>query len=83
MIGCLERTLIFLPVLVMYLVGLPLMVIVEREMLIIMGLMGIKGFYRLGEKERIDWIIIGTMFSITLGFISTNTLLYLLAYWGD
>jgi len=82
-IGCLERTLIFLPVLVMYLVGLPLMVIVEREMLIIMGLMGIKGFYRLGEKERIDWIIIGTMFSITLGFISTNTLLYLLAYWGD
>jgi len=74
-IGILERTIIFTVSISMFLYGIPMKDIMDRLAYLFLGLFGIKGLYRFQEKEKIDWILIGTMLSLLLGLI--NTLIFL------
>ena len=74
-IGILERTIIFTVSISMFLYGIPMKNIMDRLAYLFLGLFGIKGLYRFQEKEKIDWILIGTMLSLLLGLI--NTLIFL------
>jgi len=69
-IGVLERTLILTSTLVVYCIsGIEAVSSVSG---IVLALFGIKGLYRFHEeKHLIDWIIIGTLCSLLLGFISS------------
>ncbi|MEX0568454.1 MAG: hypothetical protein Q6363_004735 [Candidatus Njordarchaeota archaeon] len=78
-IGILERTIIFIISLFMFLSGFSLGYIVDKVTYIFMGLFGIKGLYRFQEKQRIDWILMGTMLSLLIGTISSIVLICILS----
>lgn len=78
-IGVMERTIMYTLILAMYLANIEISQIINGIAWISLGLFGIKSIYRLHEKEHADWIIVGTLMSLTIGIISTLALISLLS----
>ena len=77
-IGILERSTIFIIVVTMFLSGASLREISFHIPTLFLGLFGIKGLYRIHEKKKMDWIIIGTLTSLLLGIAFSTLYVFLL-----
>ena len=81
-IGILERTIVFLYVILRYCVAWKISLdLITGSFHLMLGLFGVKGLYRLRtEKHLIDWIIIGTFLSLICGLIISLSLLMVLEF---